>query len=143
MAEGQKKGQELIKYLDDLFQKAPKLPENLRAGLVKIVPWLALLGGIFGIIGGIRLLQFSPAVMLPGMGWGFSYFIIGIAQVAASALLLIAYPKLSKKEYKGWEFVFWAACINVIPAVLFLYVGAIFGMIIGFYLLFQIKSYYK
>ena len=41
----------LEKALDDVFKKAPQLPENGRKGLATALPWLALIGGILPLMG--------------------------------------------------------------------------------------------
>ena len=40
----------LENQLVDVFAKAPHLPQNIRDILITLVPWLALIFGILGIV---------------------------------------------------------------------------------------------
>ena len=146
MAEN-KKAQDLIKYLEDLFAKLPNLPKGGREGLVKIAPWLALIFGILGVLGGLSAIGFSPLALFVGVSASFNVLISGVAAIIASVLLLMAYPKLSKHAYKGWELLFWSEIVNAVGALLSIsasnVLGIVLGIGLGFYLIFQIKSYYK
>jgi len=142
MAEN-KTANDLIKWMEDLFKKLPNLPTGGREVLVKIAPWIALIFGILGIIAGIVALGFSPLAMLGGLNSSFIVLLTGVVAIVSSVLMLMAYPKLAKKEYKGWVLLFYSEVVGVVSAILSLSIGSIIGVIIGFYLIFQIKSYYK
>lgn len=137
------KATDLIVTLEKFYNQAPNLHENAREVLVKIAPWLSLIAGIVGIVVGLGALGLSPLALLGGINASFVVLATGVATIVASGLMLMAYPKLVKRQYKGWELLFWSETVNVISAVLSLSIGSILGVLIGFYLLFQIKSYYK
>lgn len=137
--------------MEGFFKKAPAIPANGREALVKITPWLALIFGILGILGalgGIGLLTaFAPLAILSGAEGAASYgggVIAAWIWLAASVLLLAAFPGTKARKYSGWNLLFWSEVINVIGSLVAgSFVSAILGGLIGFYLLFQIKSYYK
>jgi len=141
MAEGQK--QDYIKILEDFFKKLPNLPANAREVLVSVAPWIAIIFGILGVITGLGAVGVSPLALFGGLSSSVTVLIMGVATIVASVLMLMAFPKLTKKAYKGWELLFWSEVVNTVAAVMVLSVGSILGVLIGFYLLFQIKSYYK
>lgn len=141
MAEGQK--QDLIKALEDFFKKLPNLPASGREVLVSVVPWIALIFGILGVLAGLGAVGVSPLALFGGLSSSFTVLVMGVATIVASVLMLMAFPKLTKKAYKGWELLFWSEVVNTVAAVMALSVGSILGVLVGFYLLFQIKSYYK
>lgn len=143
MAENQSKATDLVLTLDKWFKQVPSLPDSVREVLVKITPWLALIFGIIGVIVGLGALGLSPLALLGGLDASFVVLLTGVVSIVSSVLMLMAYPKLMKRQYKGWELLFWAEAVNVVSAVLTLSVGSVLGVLIGFYLLFQIKSYYK
>lgn len=143
MAENQTKATDLIATLEKFFKQAPNLPENAREVLVKIAPWLALIFGILGVIVGLGALGLSPVALLGGINASFVVLLTGVVSIVSSILMLMAYPKLVKKQYKGWELLFWSEAVGAVSAVLALSVTSVLGVLIGFYLLFQIKSYYK
>jgi hypothetical protein len=143
MAENQKKAADLIPMLEKWFKQIPDLPANVREVLVKIVPWLALVFGIIGVFVGLGALGLSPVALLGGLEASFNVLVIGLISIVSSVLMLMAYPKLLKKQYKGWELLFWSEIISVVSAILTFSIASILGVVIGIYLLFQIKGYYK
>jgi hypothetical protein len=143
MAENEKKATDLIAALEKFYKQVPNLPVNIREILVKIAPWLALIFGILGVIVGLGALGLSPVALLGGLEASVMVLATGAISIVASVLMLMAYPKLMKKQYKGWELLFWSEVVSVVSAVLTISIGSILGVLIGFYLLFQIKSYYK
>ena len=143
MAENQKKAADLIPMLENWFKQVPNLPASVHEILVKIVPWLALVFGILGVVAGLGALGLSPLALLGGIDASFVVLLTGVITIVSSVLMLMAFPKLQKRQYKGWELLFWSEVVNVVSAVLTLSVGSVLGILIGFYLLFQIKRYYK
>ena len=143
MAEDKKQSKDLIGALEDVFGKLPKLPSGVNDVLVNIAPWLALVFGILGVIGGLSAIGISPLALFGGVNAGFTVLATGVAAIVSSVLMLMAFPKLKKRVYKGWELLFWSEVVSTVSAVLSITVGSIIGVLIGFYLLFQIKRYYK
>jgi hypothetical protein len=143
MAESKKQSKDLIKVLDDAFGQLPKLPKSVNEVLVNIAPWLSLIFGILGIVGGLSAIGISPIAMFGGVDASFMVLATGIGAIISSILMLMAFPKLKKRAYKGWELLFWSEVVSAVLAVLSISVGSVLGILIGFYLLFQIKSYYK
>lgn len=141
----------LIDTMEEFFKKAPAIPANGREGLVKVTPWIALIFGVLGILGGVAglgiLTVFSPLAVFGGArgvstyGTGFISAIIGLV---ASVFLLAAYPGTKARKLNGWNMLFWSEVISLVST--FIAGGIVSGIIwglISFYLLFQIKSYYK
>ena len=142
------KSTDFVDTMGEWFDKFPAIPKNGREVLVKIAPILALIFGILGILVGISglgiLTVFAPFTYLGG-GYGYGRgFISAIIYLVASVLMLMAYPGLSARKYKGWKLLFWSEAANLIAGLLSAAIlSAIIGALIGFYLLFQIRSYYK
>jgi hypothetical protein len=143
MAENQLKANDLIASLEKFFKQLPALPDNVRGALVNLAPWLALIFGILGVVVGLGALGLSPLALLGGIDASFLVLISGVVSIVASVLMLMAYPKLVKRQYKGWELLFWSEVVSTVSAVLSLSLGSVLGVLIGFYLLFQIKNLYK
>ena len=138
--------------LEEIFGKqAPQIPENIKEIIVKIAPYLAIVGILFAIPALLLLLGLgSIATVVSPMG--------GVSSLAAvptmwlSTLLLIpvivlealAIPGLFAKTKAGWRYSYWSQLVSVISSLIaFNILGAIFGAAIGFYILFQIKNHYK
>ena len=129
--------EEYIKMMESWFAKFPALPANIKDVLVKIAPWLSLVFGILGVLGilgamGI-LATFSASVMAGA-----------VLALISSVLMVMAFPGLRDRKVAGWKWSFYSQLVSVLLSVVALnFVGALIGGLIGFYLLFQIKSYYK
>ena len=136
----------LIDKLEFYFgKKAPQLPEEFKTLLVKIMPYAAILA----------ILSVIPAIFtLVGLGtifrgfYGYEYYrgmnLLIVSQIIVLVLYAIAIPDLFNKKAKGWNFMLYAVLVNIIG---FLstpdnIAGVVIGIIIGLYILFQIKPHY-
>lgn len=141
----------IIDTLGDWYAKAPALPKNVKDVLVNITPWIALIFGVLGILGAVAglgiLTVFSPLAVLGGMNSATSYgggFIAALFWLASSVLLLAAFPGTKARKMQGWNMLFWSEMVGLIGSIISLQIiPGIIGALIWFYLLFQIKSYYK
>lgn len=141
----------LIDTVESLFANAPALPANIKEVLVKYAPILSLIFGILGIllgIGGISALTItSPIAMMGGPNTASAYgtgFIAAVALIISSGLMLAAYSGLKAKKSSGWNMMFWSEVVNIASSLISLnIVGALISAVVGFYILFQIKSHYK
>jgi hypothetical protein len=141
---------DIIKTMEEWFAKFPALPKNARDTLANIAPIIALIFGILGIIvalGGIgTMITTLPLGVLAGISRTYGTGILdSLFYLASSALLLSAYTGLKAKKIAGWNLLFWSEVVGLIGGVVSYsgIVSAIIGALIGFYILFQIKSYYK
>ncbi|MBI4080378.1 MAG: hypothetical protein HY430_01255 [Candidatus Levybacteria bacterium] len=143
---------QLEKAFDEYFgKKAPALPQNIKEIIVKIAPYLAIISVILTIPAILLIFGLgSLATTLAPLG--------GVQSVATlptmwvSILLLIpvvvleamAVPGLFARSSKAWQYMFWAQIISVVSSLVqFNIIGALISAVIGFYLLFQVKSLYK
>lgn len=151
-----KQAMEGISKLEDVFKNAPHLPKSWVKFLVKIVPWLALLGGIANILGGLSTLSYARrgGAMFELIA-GFAnihpaYFVIsGLLSIAAGGLVLMAFSRLREKLLTGWVLLFWSSILGIGQSLLSLFfaygsvIGMAIGVLISWYLLFEIKPSYK
>lgn len=140
---------ELMSTMEGWFAKLPELPVSARDIIVKIAPWFALIFGILGVLGSIAATGFltvlSPVVALGGgLGVAAGGIVAALGGIVSSVLMILAFPGLKANKTAGWKYSFYSQAVSVIAAVLsFNLVGAVISALVGFYLLFQIKSYYK
>lgn len=141
-----------IDQVGDVFKGLPHLPASIIEILVKIAPWLALLGGVLGLIAGPligilgslgSLMTLSPYIM-------FVTIVTTVVTLANSILLLMAFGPLKARAMRGWVLLFWAEMLSVVDIILSLLqgqtgsiVGGVIGLAIGFYILFEIRGAYK
>lgn len=152
-----KKVTDIIAQLEGPFKNRPHLPKGIVDFLVMIAPWLAGIGGVLGIFSGLNLLSsglgfgVNPAMQI--LGLSPMYFLIsGVFQLAIAGILLLAFRPLQSRQKTGWILMFWTIGLNVLQNI----VGAMLaytmiasllviavGVIIGLYILFEMKSAYK
>ncbi|HSX48525.1 MAG TPA: hypothetical protein VLF41_03450 [Candidatus Nanoarchaeia archaeon] len=152
-----KPSESLDKTFNDLFVKnAPyQLPANAKEAIVKWSPWITL----------ILLILFAPALLAiftigtltagvagaVGVNVGPLYYLAFIVLLVQLVVMAISIPKLMKRQYGGWQLVYYSALIGFVYAVLnSLAYGAVFSILtaaistaIELYILFQIRSYYN
>jgi len=147
----QKQTQDWMVMMEDWFTKLPPLPKGGKDAIVQITPWVALIFGILGVLGGLAgiglLTALSPFMAISNGLGGAAGGLIGAAfGLAASAILLAAFPGTSKRQMRGWTLLFWSEALSAVASVLSIGTNGAIGLLValvGFYLLFQIKSYYK
>lgn len=140
-------GAELITTLEGFFKKAPSLPTNAKEIIVKLTPWLALIFGVLTVLAGVSMLTLSPVAAVARVSAGPLFMLTGILTTVAGVFMVLAFPKTKKREISGWTLLFWSEALSFVVSFLSLsVVGVIQSLLmaaIAFYLLFQIKSFYK
>lgn len=140
-------------YLAPLFANLPHIPQGGRDFIVNVAPWLALVFGVIGVWGGIKMLGFGGgeyADLMRIAGYSSTAFMVGaIFNIASSALLLAGFTGLRAKTRNGWNMVFYSMVVSVAGGVVSVALGMMYGLIglligafIGFYLLFEIRNSY-
>lgn len=143
-----KKETEIIAYTENWFKKLPPISSGARGKIVDIMPWLALIFGILGVVvsvAGLGVLTFlSPLILLGGGIHAAGAGILGVLLGLVSSILLLAgYPGLKAHKFAGWKLVYWSQAVGIISSVLSLSIFGVLVGLVGVYLLFQIKSAYK
>jgi len=158
----------LVTMLDEwLVKKAPfQLPENGKKGLVTALPWIALVLGIlelFAAWGLWTLATFTSRItdavnQLSAYGYtspvsatvGPVIWLSLIIVLAEAVMFLVAFAGLKAHKKSGWTMMFWISLLNIVYAVVYLFVNqsifsllmSLVGSVIGLYLLFQVRSFY-
>ena len=136
-----------------LGQKAPKLPTEWKELLVKIAPYLAIIGVVIGIPGVLALFGFSAFVVpmgtLGGMMSGQPFlgvgYIISVIFLAGMVILeALSISPLFKRSKTGWNYMFYATLLGAIQNLVSFNVGGlIIGTLLSLYILFQVRELYK
>lgn len=138
-------------WLAPIFAKAPHLPANWRKTIIDIAPWLSLIFGILGLFGllsaGAVGILFSPLIILGGGMHGISFFITIILGIISAILSILSFKPLQGMKKKGWDYAFYALVISAISTLVGLVLtagglGGIVGIIIGAYILFEVREMY-
>ena len=129
---------------------ASSVPYNTRpAGLGK---WA---DGVFGnnasvkLPGGADELVRQYGTSTSSMNFGLTFYLALAAMVAQAVLLLMAYQKLKVHQKAGWNLIFYSSLVSLVTGALYLLtpyygatslVGVLIGVVIGWWLLFQIRG---
>lgn len=155
--------------LAEVFKNAPALPKNAKKTLVEYLPYLVLIGAVLQLIAAWVLLDllrwgertadfvntYAPLIgeryVLSGSDKAMIVVGLGLL-VVESILMLKSYGSLQKRERRGWELLFVVALLQTAYSVLNLFVYgrgfadflfSLLGAVIGFWLLFQVREFYK
>ncbi len=140
------------KALDDSYAKLPALPKGATDFIVNISPWLALIFGVLSILVGVSAFGFlavlSPFAAVTGAGaYAITGLLSSLVLLVQGVIMIVAFPSLKKRGQRGWNLMFWSLVLSVVSSVLSLnvfgVVQSVVGSLIGYYFLYQIKSYYK
>lgn len=138
-----------VDIIGNFFDKFPALPKKWKENIVKIVPYFALIIGILGILYGLdgirQLITSSPLSYIDGTSDYIVGLIATIIYLLASIVLVMAYPPTKSKKYMGWNLLFWSEVFNLIGGILTFssIVSLVIWALIVFYIIFQIRPYYK
>lgn len=138
----------VVDQVGSLFDKFPALPKDARELLVKVAPWIALIFGALGVLGALAgfgvLTVFSPLAMMGGGAGAVGAGIItAVLWLLSSVLMLAAFPGTKNRKAQGWNFLFYSEAVSLAANVLSFTLSGLVFALIAFYLLFQIRSYYK
>ncbi len=141
---------DFVKKIEDPFKSLPHLPKGLVEFLVKLAPWLAILGAILGLVAGPlvaiagslgTLFSLSPSILI----WTIVTVVLTLLN---SVLLFMAFTPLKERAMKGWMLLFWSNVIGIVEGVVGLFwsqsslISTILGIVIGLYILFEMKPFY-
>jgi hypothetical protein len=132
----------LEKELEPIFTKQlPAFPDNIKDLFVKIAPFLAIIGVVFGILGVGLTALFSP------FAWFAGSFIYGLGMIFLLIMVILdalAIPGLFAQKMQGWKYMYYAQFVSIIYSLCMgSWISGILGAFIGFWILFQIKEKYS
>jgi uncharacterized membrane protein HdeD (DUF308 family) len=148
-----------------LLKDAPALPKDSKKALVNAWPIIALVFGVlqlFAAYGLWRAMSFVERIdsalahLYAYAGYSSTdrllVYLAIVVLVVDAVILLMAYPELKKKTNRGWDLLFLGGLLNLLYAVVSLFVRgggvssfmlSLVGSVAGFYLLFQVRDVYK
>ncbi len=156
----------LEKWLDEMINKksSVQLPAGGKKWLGENVWWLALIGGVLNLWGAWSFwrLGHSANELLEGLGRYYGntlytqeldvwWYLVLAAMVGQGVLLLMAFQKLKEGKKTGWNLLFYGSLLSIVMGVLYLFVpgygggslvGTAIGTLIGWFLLFQMRSHF-
>jgi hypothetical protein len=138
--------------LNEYFaKKAPQLPKKIKDIFVKIAPYIAIVSVIITVpslllilgLGGVDTVL-APMGGVQSMSALPTMWLSIVLLIPVVILEILAIPGLFGRKMVGWKYMYWAIIISIISNIVqFNIIGAIITFIVNFYILFQIRSYYK
>ena len=137
-----------------VFAKFPQLPDNVKEILVKISPFLCIIGVIFGGLGLLAALGIgasATAIGLASFGNMGTYW-VSMAILAAMVVLEgLSISPLMKRQKKGWNYMYYIFLLSLVSGIVNLagigdlvtkLISLALSFLIGGWLLFQIREKY-
>lgn len=126
--------------------KAPVLPDGVKEFFVKVAPYLAIVGVVFGGLSILTLLGFGSlgAFSYWSLGiYNFAFFVSVVGTVIVVVLEAMAIQGLFHRKRAAWNLLFYAVLVQAIENLLtFNVIGLVIGTLIFLYILFQMRSRY-
>lgn len=139
-----------------LVKKAPALPKNWKEIIVKIAPWLIIVGtvlSVFGLFGLFSMMSYlssaNPyaAAAMQQVTLGPMFYLSMAILIAVIVLEAMAVPALFARKKKGWNFIFYSTLLSIVSSLISINAGSILlsalSIILSLYILFQVREYYK
>jgi hypothetical protein len=141
-------------WLMPMFAQAPHIPEKGRRFITDIAPWCALIFGVLGAIGMLASGFVITVATVFSAGFALMFFVGNllpmVCSVIAIVLTLMAYPGLRTLSKTGWNYIFYSTVVSSIGGILGVLAGDVgmllgtaLGALVGFWLLFEVRAYYK
>jgi hypothetical protein len=135
-----------INWLGNIYSNLPKFSPELKAFVVKILPWLVGIGGILITFASIAEIVGSPFLSIFTLNGGAKIFqtllIVNVIGIIQGVLMIAAFRPLRRDTKKGWRLVLWSQLLWIASALITLSPSVILG-IVFLYPLFQVRSHYK
>lgn len=136
------------KLVEVFGKKLPAMPGKAKEIIVKVGPYLVVMMLVFAIPAMLALIGVgiaaTPLAFVGGIRGGLGYLVTMIFGLIMIVMEVMAVPGLFKRQMKAWKLMFYISLINAVSALLsFNLSGLIIGTGISWYVLFQIRSYYK
>ncbi len=139
---------DLEEKLEEIFvDKIPyQIPNNIKELIVNYGPYLLVFSLFFQFLNILNVGYFTSYFGLMGVKMGLVYqverlFLLITLIIEAVA---IALPGLFQKKLSSWRLLFYSSLVMVVRGVVvFDIFGLVISTLLSWYLLFQIKEYYK
>lgn|GEM_PF-2888574 len=140
----------IVSIFEFVFGGLPKLPKNIAGFFANLSPFIALLGIVFGIVGGpvlfvLSLLSVVTLDLALIMKMIVTTFFVGVNTI----VLIRAFRPLWRRDMRGWVLLFWGNILGDISIISAMYAGTtrvptgVIVILLGFYLLFQMKRLFQ
>jgi hypothetical protein len=155
------------KALAGVFKGAPALPKNAKDWIVKYLPWLTILAAAGSAWAAWALWDWAHSPVAEWLSaWSAYYADLGvktdymgagmwiafIVMIVSAVIYLAAFAGLKATKKVGWNFLFLGTIVSLVYGIVIVFtdyggagslIGAIIGVVISWYFLFQIRDSYS
>src|SRR6266571_3610901 len=112
------------KFYDWFVTKAPfQIPQSVRETIVKLSPWITLILLILFIPAALAVIGIGSLVgslaTAAGVSIGAFYYVAFAVLLIQLVVMLIALPKLFKRQRGGWQLLYYSTLINAVYDVVY------------------------
>lgn len=137
---------DIMGFLDYyLVGKAPfQIPEKGKEWIVKYGPWITIVLLVLSLPALLFILGLGTLFMpLGGYGYATGFGLAAIVLIVQLGLQVAALPGLFARKMSGWTLLFYADIISFAYSIIQgQYFSSILSVVIGLYILFQIRGKY-
>ncbi len=137
---------DLEKKLEEIFvDKIPyQIPNNIKDLIVNYGPYLLAFSLFFQFLNILNVGYFTSYFELMGVKMGLVYQVERLFLLITLIIEAVALPGLFQKKLFSWKLLFYSSLVMVVRGVVvFDIFGLVISTLLSWYLLFQIKEYYK
>ncbi len=137
---------DLEEKLEEIFvDKIPyQIPNNIKELIVNYGPYLLVFSLFFQFLNILNVGYFTSYFGLMGVKMGLVYQVERLFLLITLIIEAVALPGLFKKKLSSWRLLFYSSLVMVVRGVVvFDIFGLVISTLLSWYLLFQIKEYYK
>ena len=130
--------------LQAIYSRIPNLPLDIRSLIVDYGPYIVLFSGLLSLFssGILKLYTLGLATMLSGGLIGINIFLRMIFNLVAGIILISDFKHLKSRQIRGWHTLFYLNLLLLFLSLINFDLFSLIMPIVGFYFLFQIKTYY-
>ena len=137
----------LINWLESFYMRLPRFSTELQEYLVKFLPYIGLLFGLFFVVGSIGDIIGAQIGFIFSADKNTLFFIrdllvLPILGIIMGILMFASVPSLNRRQLKGWKLLFYSQVVWIISSLVSLSPSLLIALIL-FYPFFQVKHYYK
>src|SRR3990167_5759947 len=129
--------------LEQIFAPLPNLPANIKELLINFLPYLCLGGGLLTLVtSGIgHFYTARLSILISSLSPIF--IVLVVVNIIIAVLLILNFKPLKKRQLRGWRVLFLINTINIVVNIISLNIFDTIPNLLGYYFLFQLKSYYS
>lgn len=138
-----------MKFVIELFDKPysllPQFSSDVKAAVIKILPYLAIIFGLLITIASIMEILGTPFISILAFGKSTliqTLLLTNVLGIVQGILMVSAFTGLRRMSKRGWKLIFWSQILWIISSLISFSITLILGFLF-LYPLLKVRSEYK